>query len=114
MIKRDDICAQTVIFLADKHTNGRIHKGAIEATMVVFPYSYSGIQHVLYQNHGFVLNPTLYKLDVFDKGKGKAGRPCKYSGKDFEAIELIPLLIHTSLRIVEIQIGITYVTVWCY
>ena len=50
LIKKDEIRAQIIIFLADKHTDGRLHKGAIEATMAVFPYSYTGIQQLWYKN----------------------------------------------------------------
>ena len=109
LMKKDEIFSQIIIFLADKHTNGRLHKGAIETTMVVFPYSYNGIQRLWYKNRGFVLNPTTKKLDVVGKYKGKVGRPPKYSEKDFKAIKLIPLFNWTSLRLVGMQIGIPYV-----
>ena len=60
------------------------------------------------------MKPTIEKLDVVGKYKGNVGRPFKYSEKDFEAIKLIPLLNWTSLRLVGMQIGIPYTTVWRY
>ena len=102
----EQVRAQVVLFLSDKHTNGCLHDGAIEEAMTKFPYKRAQIQRIWYKNKNAVLDPTNHTLDVKGKQSEKCGRPKKYSSEDFAGIKEIPLLMRTYLCTVAEYIDI--------
>ena len=88
--------------------------GAIEAAMEVFPYSYVGIKKVWYHNRAHVLNPTENPICTVGLGKGRAGRPMKYTKDDLAKIKDLPLLSRRCLLSISMQVGIPKTTLFRY
>ena len=82
--------------------------------MEVFPYSYVGIKKVWYRNRAHVLNPTENPISTIGLGKGRAGRPMKYTKDDLDKIKDLPLLRCRCLRSLSMQIGIPKTTLIQY
>ena len=78
-----------VIFLSQRHKNGRLIPGAIEEAMDHFPFKRSSIQRIWKEARSSVLDPSVSVI-VGSKKKGRSGRKRKYKHKDLVEMKAIP------------------------
>mmetsp|Transcript_18515 Transcript_18515/g.27078 ORF Transcript_18515/g.27078 Transcript_18515/m.27078 type:complete len:117 (+) Transcript_18515:583-933(+) len=75
---KDEDITSLVIFLSQRHTNGRLNKGATEEAMEHFPFKKSSFQSIWKKARPGVLDPSA-KVDLTNKKKSRSGR--KRDGK---------------------------------
>ena len=67
-----------VVFLSQRHKNGRLEKGAIDAAKENFPFGKSQINRIWQRARGNVVDPNV-QSDYTSKKMGNSGRKPKYS-----------------------------------
>jgi hypothetical protein len=87
---KDEDITNLVVFLSQRHTNGRLNKGATEEAMDHFPFKKSSIQRIWKKARPGVLDPDVV-VDIEHKKKGRSGRKRKYETEDLEAMAQVPL-----------------------
>ena len=94
----DDVRHGLVVFLSQRHKNGRLNKGAIAAAKEHFPFEKSQINRIWKLARDNAVNPNV-KSDYKTKKKGNSGRKPKYSEEYvMAAIGRMPLSLRQSLR----------------
>ena len=92
--KEEDVTS-LVLFLSQRHTNGRLNKGAIEEAMAHFPFKKSSIQRIWKKARPGVLDPDVV-VHIEHRKKGRSGRKRKYETEDLEVMATVPFSQRTT------------------
>jgi hypothetical protein len=94
----DEVRHALVVFLSQRHKNGRLNKGAIDAAKEHFPFEKSQINRIWKLARDNAVDPNV-PSDYATKKKGNSGRKPKYTQEDvMAAIGQTPLTRRQSLR----------------
>ncbi len=100
-----------VVFLSQRHKNGRLVKGALEEALTLFPFKKSQIQSLWKRAREGVLDPNV-EVDISNRKKGNSGRKKKYRDEHIEKIREVPLSQRTTLMSLSFAIGIPKTSLW--
>ncbi len=100
-----------VLFLSQRHKNGRLIKGAIEEAEKIFPFKRASIQLIWKKARPGVLDPSIV-VDISNQKKGKSGRKAKYSEGDLATMGDVPLRQRTTLRSLSFAMSIPRTSLW--
>ncbi len=101
-----------LLFLSQRHKNGRLVKGATEEAIEKFGTSGQTIRRIWKLGRNGVLNADI-ACDVSSKKKGNCGRKKKWGPENLQAMATIPLHDRQTLDRLSVCVGIAKTSLWC-
>ena len=100
-----------LVFLSQRHKDGRLCHGATQEAMVNFGVSGETIRRIWRLGREGVMDPTK-SLDVSSKKKGKCGRKRKWGKEKLEEVRSITLCDRQTLDRFAFCIGVPKTSMW--
>lgn len=100
-----------LLFLSQRHKNGRLVKGATEEAVTKFETSAQTIRRIWKLGRNGVLDPEK-SCDVSSKKKGNCGRKKKWEPESLQDMVSIPLHDRQTLDRLSVCVGIAKTSLW--